>query len=192
MIYGTPLSSAQLNATATATQISGLQAPGTSGLLTPVSVPGTFTYTPAAGTVPVSGMQTLSVTFTPTNIGTKYTNFTIATASVPILVGTVTITTTGALSKIADEYQMVVTVKNTGNVTAANVQLTQAILGAANGATIPAPLGDIPSGGSASVTLTFPSSSRSRWSSCRGEVVWHLHWRNHWRLVPRNPALTDS
>jgi large repetitive protein len=192
MIYGTPLSSAQLNATATATQISGLQAPGTSGLLTPVSVPGTFTYTPAAGTVPVSGMQTLSVTFTPTNIGTKYTNFTIATASVPILVGTVTITTTGALSKIADEYQMVVTVKNTGNVTAANVQLTQAILGAANGATIPAPLGDIPSGGSASVTLTFPSSSRSRWSSCRGEVVWHLHWRNLWRLVPRNPALTDS
>jgi hypothetical protein len=159
MIYGTPLSSAQLNATAAATQISGLQGPGTGGLLTPVSVPGTFTYTPAAGSVLGSGMQTLTVTFTPTNIGTKYTNFTIATASVPILVGTVTITTTGALSKIADEYQLIVAVKNTGNVTASNVQLTQAMLGAASGATIPASLGDIPSGGSASVTLTFPSSA---------------------------------
>jgi hypothetical protein len=68
-------------------------------------------------------------------------------------------TTTGELSKIAEGYQMVVTVKNTGNVTAPNVQLTQATLGAASGAAIPASLGDITSGGSASVTLTFPSSA---------------------------------
>jgi hypothetical protein len=157
MIYGTPLSSAQLNATASALQIA--EQTGGSGLLTPTSVPGTFTYTPALGTVLGSGMQTLSVTFTPTNIGTKYTNYTVATASMPILVGTVTITTTGALSKIAGGYQMVVTVKNSGNVTASNVQLTQATLGAANGATIPTSVGDIASGGSASVTLTFPSSA---------------------------------
>ena len=45
--YGTPLSATQLNATA--------------------SVPGTFAYTPAAGTVLAAGMQTLSVTFTPTD-----------------------------------------------------------------------------------------------------------------------------
>jgi Big-like domain-containing protein/VCBS repeat protein len=45
--YGTPLSTTQLNATA--------------------SVPGTFAYTPAAGTVLTAGMQTLSVTFTPTD-----------------------------------------------------------------------------------------------------------------------------
>ena len=45
--YGTPLSATQLNATA--------------------SVPGTFAYTPAAGTVLAAGMHTLSVTFTPTD-----------------------------------------------------------------------------------------------------------------------------
>jgi hypothetical protein len=45
--YGTPLSGAQLNATA--------------------SVPGTFTYNPPAGSVLDAGTQTLSVTFTPTD-----------------------------------------------------------------------------------------------------------------------------
>ena len=54
---------------------------------------------------------------------------------------------------------MVITVRNTGNVTASNVQLTLAALGAASGATIPTSLGDITSGGWASVTLTFPSSA---------------------------------
>jgi hypothetical protein len=43
--YGTPLGAAQLNATA--------------------SVPGTFTYTPAAGTVLAAGSRPLSATFTP-------------------------------------------------------------------------------------------------------------------------------
>jgi len=46
--FGTPLSAAQLNATA--------------------NVPGVFTYTPAAGTVLNAGSQTLSVTFTPSNV----------------------------------------------------------------------------------------------------------------------------
>ena len=45
IVYGTPLSVTQLNATA--------------------SVPGTFVYTPAAGTVIGAGTPTLSVTFTP-------------------------------------------------------------------------------------------------------------------------------
>jgi hypothetical protein len=48
--YGTALSNTQLNATA--------------------SVPGTFVYTPAAGTVLKVGTQTLSVAFTPTNSST--------------------------------------------------------------------------------------------------------------------------
>ncbi|MGO9778107.1 MAG: AAA family ATPase [Terracidiphilus sp.] len=46
--YGAALSATQLNATA--------------------SVPGTFVYTPAAGVVPTAGVQTLLVTFTPTDI----------------------------------------------------------------------------------------------------------------------------
>ncbi len=45
--YGTPLSAVQLNATA--------------------SVPGTFVYTPAAGTVLAAGTQMLAVTFTPSD-----------------------------------------------------------------------------------------------------------------------------
>lgn len=58
ILYGTPLNSAQLNATA--------------------SVPGTFTYSPAAGAVLSAGSQTLSVTFTPTD------NVTYATATAQV------------------------------------------------------------------------------------------------------------
>lgn len=47
IVYGTALSATQLNATA--------------------SVPGTFTYTPAAGTTLTAGVHTLSVLFTPTD-----------------------------------------------------------------------------------------------------------------------------
>jgi hypothetical protein len=68
---GTALGGTQLNATA--------------------SVPGTFTYTPPAGTVLSAGTQTLSVTFTPT----EGTGFTKVTISVPITVnvsGNLTIT----------------------------------------------------------------------------------------------------
>ena len=64
--YGTPLSATQLDATANA--------------------PGTFVYTPAAGTVPDFGSQTLSVTFTPTNTADDTT----ATASVTLTVTTPT------------------------------------------------------------------------------------------------------
>ncbi len=60
--YGTALSSTQLNATA--------------------NVPGTFAYTPAAGTVLGAGPQTLSVAFTPTD-AIDYNN---AAASVPLTV----------------------------------------------------------------------------------------------------------
>lgn len=48
IVYGTPLSAAQLNATA--------------------SVPGTFTYSPAAGAVPGAGTQSLTVTFIPNDV----------------------------------------------------------------------------------------------------------------------------
>ncbi len=58
--YGTALSAAQLDATA--------------------SVAGTFVYTPAAGTVLAAGTQTLSVTFTPTNT----TDYNTATATVSL------------------------------------------------------------------------------------------------------------
>jgi pimeloyl-ACP methyl ester carboxylesterase len=70
--YGTPLSSAELDATA--------------------SVPGTFAYSPVAGTVPAGGTDTLSVTFTPTDS----TDYTTAKASVTLLVTTTMPTITWA------------------------------------------------------------------------------------------------
>jgi hypothetical protein len=60
--YGTKLSATQLNATA--------------------SVPGTFVYSPSAGTVLKAGAQTLSVTFTPTDAA----SYTSATKTVSITV----------------------------------------------------------------------------------------------------------
>jgi hypothetical protein len=60
--YGTALSNTQLNATA--------------------SVPGSFAYTPAVGNVPTAGADTLSVTFTPTDI----TNYTTVTKTVQLTV----------------------------------------------------------------------------------------------------------
>jgi len=70
--YGTALSATQLNATA--------------------SVPGTFAYAPAAGTVLGAGTQTLSVTFTPTDGG----NYGSASATVTLLVNRATPTITWA------------------------------------------------------------------------------------------------
>lgn len=70
--YGTALSATQLNATA--------------------SVGGTFAYSPAAGAVPVAGLDTLSVTFTPTD-GADYTTAT-KSVSLRVLVATPTITWT--------------------------------------------------------------------------------------------------
>ncbi len=61
--FGTPLGAAQLNATA--------------------SVPGTFAYTPAAGTVLPVGVQTLSADFTPTDTA----NYNNVTATVTLVVG---------------------------------------------------------------------------------------------------------
>lgn len=60
--YGMPLSAAQLNATA--------------------NVPGTFVYTPGLGAVLTAGIQTLSVSFTPTNT----TSYTTASAHVNLQV----------------------------------------------------------------------------------------------------------
>jgi Bacterial Ig-like domain (group 3)/FG-GAP-like repeat/Galactose oxidase, central domain len=68
--YGTPLGATQLDAAAF----------GVGG----VTLPGTFVYTPAAGTVPNGGTQTLSVVFTPNDTN----DYTTATAAVPLTVNT--------------------------------------------------------------------------------------------------------
>jgi len=66
IIYGTALSSAQLNATS--------------------SVVGSLVYSPAVGAIPAAGLDTLSVTFTPTDT----TDYTSATKSVQLTVAQAT------------------------------------------------------------------------------------------------------
>src|SRR6202022_711619 len=66
IIYGTTLSATQLDATA--------------------SVPGTFVYTPALGSVLTAGTDTLSVTFTPIETA----NYSTATATVQLIVSQAT------------------------------------------------------------------------------------------------------
>lgn len=68
--YGTPLSATQLNATA--------------------DVPGSFSYDPAAGTVPGAGPKTLTMTFTPTDA----VNYSTASASVGLTVQRASLTVT--------------------------------------------------------------------------------------------------
>jgi hypothetical protein len=67
--YGTTLSSTQLNAVAT----------GIGG----TSLAGTFTYSPAAGSTPAGGTDTLSVSFTPTDT-TDYTSPVTATTTLTV------------------------------------------------------------------------------------------------------------
>ncbi len=75
IVYGTALGASQLNATATYNS---------------TNVPGTFTYTPAAGTLLQAGLgQTLSVTFTPTDTNTFLpisTNVTINVTAAPLTI----------------------------------------------------------------------------------------------------------
>ena len=75
IVYGTALGASQLSATATYNS---------------TNVPGTFAYTPAAGTVlPAGSAQTLSVTFTPTDTTTFLpvtTNVTLNVTAAPLTI----------------------------------------------------------------------------------------------------------
>ncbi|MBS1828620.1 MAG: hypothetical protein JST93_25165 [Acidobacteria bacterium] len=144
ILFGSALSAAQLNATTT--------------------IPGVFAYTPAAGTVlPVGANQTLSVTFTPTDT----VQYLPATKTVTINVtsngGTpANLAVTSVLSRDSGTQEIVVriTVANTGATTAANVRLTAVRIGSvATTAVLPALLGDIAFGQSATTTIRIPASA---------------------------------
>jgi hypothetical protein len=76
-----------------------------------------------------------------------------------VLAPTITLTTTATLSKVTGGYQATVTITNTGSVTASNVQITAATLGAATATTLPVSVGNIASGGSAQVVIAFPATA---------------------------------
>ena len=88
--YGTPLSATQLDASS--------------------SVPGTFSYSPPAGTVLSGGQQTLLVTFTPTDL----TSHLVTTTSVPITVNPAPTSTLLTISGSGNPYTLSANVTTTG------------------------------------------------------------------------------
>jgi predicted extracellular nuclease len=84
----------------------------------------------------------------------------VAYFSIPPVQGTVQLITTTGLTLLGDgSYQVTVTVKNNGTGTAQGVKLTGFVLGSANGSPVPAALGDIQPGASASTTFVFPAAT---------------------------------
>ena len=145
--YGTALSSTQLNATAT----------GVGG----TTLPGTFNYTPAAGSVPGGGTQTLSVVFTPSDT----VDYTTTSASVPLVVNTGT--SSIVLSLSAPSVSSGTSVALTANVSSGVVPVTPGLVTFCD-ATAPSCLGsaelgtaELTSGGTATINLTFGPGSHS-------------------------------
>jgi hypothetical protein len=141
---GTPLSAKQLNARA--------------------DVPGTFVYSPAAGTVlPVGAGQKLSTTFTPSDT----VRYTAATAATTItVVGTTTkkppfvlaIGGTAVREPGTNAVLVTATLQNVGG-PAANVSIARAVLNGVLALPVPT-LGSVASQGKVSAVLKFPATVR--------------------------------
>jgi hypothetical protein len=145
IVFGSALGSAQLNATA--------------------SVPGTFVYTPPAGTVlPVGTGQTLSVTFTPAaagNYNAVSTSTTIDVQAAPPgpVSGAPKLVLTQTLTRDSQSQVVVtVTIANNGTGAASNVVLSTAKIGATAGTPLPQSLGSVAAGTTIQTTVTFPAS----------------------------------
>lgn len=107
IVYGTGLDGTQLNATA--------------------GTPGTFTYTPAAGTVLGKGPHNLHVDFTPTNTADYDNNS--KDVSITVLSAVLNVSMTASRNPAAVEQNLTynVTITNTGDATATNTTLTDTI-----------------------------------------------------------------
>jgi len=128
--YGTPLSGTQLDASA--------------------NVPGTFVYTPAAGTILGAGSQTLSVLFTPTDVD----DYSTAMASVVLVVNQAS--TAVLLTSSANPQAVGKAVTFTATTSSpAGGSMTGPVVFYANGTT----LGSVPlAGNAASLTTSFATN----------------------------------
>jgi hypothetical protein len=140
IVYGTALSASQLNATA--------------------NVAGTFSYSPAAGTVLGSGTHNLSVTFTPAD-GANYTTA-AASASIVIAPAAVTVRTNSA-NKVYGEALPAFTAWGEGFVNGDSMASLGGALAFATSATstsAPGSYAVTPSGvSSANYTITFAAGT---------------------------------
>jgi hypothetical protein len=133
--YGTALSATQLNATSNVTA-------------------GTFTYSPASGTTPSAGTQTLTATFTPTDTA----NYNTATGTVSLVVGKATPTVTWATpTAITYGTALSATQLNAAGSVAGSLSYSPAS-------------GTTPSVGTRTLTATFTPTDTANYNTATGTV----------------------
>jgi hypothetical protein len=140
--YGGALGNGQLNASA--------------------NVPGTFVYTPPAGTVlKVGNGQTLSAILTPADTA----DYTSASASTTINVNAappppsgVNLVVTKVLTRSGGNVVVLLTIANTGGTAANNVTLTSVKVGSVTPTPLPKTVGNIGPGAVAQATFSVPGS----------------------------------
>ncbi|MGA3129881.1 MAG: Ig-like domain-containing protein [Terracidiphilus sp.] len=112
-------------------------------------------YTPVAG---YTGSDVFG--FTVSDSAATPSTSTVSPVYINISAGTVQLTSIASLSlQPGGTYQATVTVTNSGTAAAPNAQLTVATLGSASGSPLPASLGTIQPGGSATATISFPATA---------------------------------
>ncbi len=150
--YGTALSATQLDATA--------------------SVPGTFIYTPAAGTVPGIGNDTLSAVFTPTDT----TDYSTATSSVSLTVnpGVPILSSLSPAYASAGGAAFTLTVTGSGFISSSTVYWGTTALtttyGSATQLTTQVPAADITNAGITAITVQTPAPGGGTSNSFQFEV----------------------
>lgn len=139
--FGSALGSSQLNATA--------------------SVPGTFVYSPLAGTVlPIGSGQVLSAAFTPNDT----VDYATAAATTTINVvsssqSPVSLVVTRVLTRSGGNIVVQLTIANTGGTAAGNVTLSSVKIGSTSAVPLPQAVGTIAGGASVQATVTVPGSA---------------------------------
>ncbi len=137
-------------------------------------VPGSFVYSPPAGSVPPVGQQTLSVTFTPANSSYNSASKNVAINVLPVTSGgsPANLVVTRTLARSGGQVVATLTISNNGGSAAQNVALTTAKIGTVSPVTsLPQALGSIPAGGSVQTTLTFPGTVGAAGASKRSLSV---------------------
>jgi hypothetical protein len=118
-------------------------------------VPPNIIYTPAAGS---TGSDMFGFTVSDSMAGPSTSG--VSPVYINISTGTIQLTSIASLTQQPDgSYQALIKVNNSGTTTAQNAQLTMATLGSATGSPLPASLGSIQPGGSATVTISFPATA---------------------------------
>jgi hypothetical protein len=169
---GTPTAASQ-SVNATENTASNIALVGSVGASCAVSDPLTYTIVvnPQHGTL--TGVPP-NIVYTPVPgyTGSDLFSFTVsdslaapsASAVSPVYInvsaGTIQLTSIASLTQRPDgSYQAIVTVKNSGIAAAQNAQLTVATLGSSSGLPLPASLGTIQPGGTATATISFPATA---------------------------------